>query len=41
MIMDRLKDYAYAVKTWVKANPTKATLIGSVVLAFVLGAVIF
>ena len=22
--MDRLKDYAYAVKTWVKANPTKA-----------------
>lgn len=39
--MDRLKDFAYFVKTWVKANPTKATLIGSVVLAFVLGAVIF
>lgn len=39
--MDRLKDYAYAVKTWVKANPTKATLIGTGVVMFLLGAVIF
>lgn len=39
--MDRLKDYAYAVKTWVKANPTKATLIGTALVFFVAGAVIF
>ena len=39
--MERLKDFAYAVKVWVKANPATATTIAIAFAAFVAGAVIF
>ena len=39
--MDRLKDFAGKVKDWAIANPFLATVIGTALVAFTLGALIF
>jgi hypothetical protein len=36
-----MQDYIDKLKDWAEANPTKATLIGAVAIAFLIGAVVF
>jgi|JI10StandDraft_1071094.scaffolds.fasta_scaffold598534_3 hypothetical protein len=36
-----MRDYIEKLKDWAEANPTKATLIGAVVIAFAIGALVF
>jgi hypothetical protein len=36
-----MNDYIDKLKDWAESNPTKATLIGAVAIAFVIGALVF